>query len=156
MATNPAQDDSATSGANLCPMCSVILFDDELIAPHIVSQDSSEASTWHTAAAGRYVLDYRVVDFLPSLPFLESGAGQGCDFCSLLRLEIMRAKFDHVGLVQITLTYHLKDDDFRDFGLAALVAELHWRPDIPSIAGQSPQLHNCVIFTVESDDCEFN
>lgn len=159
MATDPAQNASATSRATLCPTCSVIPFNDELIASHIVSQDSSEASTWHITAAGKYPLDYMVVDFLPTLPCLEQSALRGCSFCHLLRLEIMRAEFDYTGFVEITLTYHLGDRAFRGLGLAALVAELVWRPDIPSIppASREPDvLRDCIIFALESDDCELN
>lgn len=102
----------------------------------------------------RVPLDYRVVDFLPSLPYLGENAHRGWDFCSALRLEITRAEFDYTGFVEITLVYRLGEFDFPAIGLGALVAELTWRPDIPSIPPASPMpniLRDCIIFTLESD-----
>ncbi|MBE3047584.1 hypothetical protein IMZ48_34740, partial [Candidatus Bathyarchaeota archaeon] len=83
---------------------------------------------------------------------------RGCDFCSLLRGEIIKADFDYRGFVYIRLAYHWGDDTFPGLGLAALVAELEWRPEIPSIPPSSRPpdvLRNCIIFTLETDDGEF-
>lgn len=168
MATEPPQDIIEPSGGNLCATCSVIPFNDEKLASFVVKQDTREPCWDVAAAAGshtgnyylysaevsRYPLDYRVVDFLPTLPCLEQSALRGCDFCSVLRLEIIRAELHYNGFVEITLVYCLGNFDFRGLGLAALVAELNWRRDIPSIPPASPKpdiLRDCVIFALESD-----
>lgn len=166
MATEPPRDTTEPSGGNLCATCSVIPFNDERLASFILTQDRREPC-WDTIGAagiyprnpksvtkGRYPVDYRVVDFLPTLPCLEQSALRGCDFCSLLRLEIIRAGFDYTGFVEITLVYRLGADHFPTLGLAALVAQLTWRPDIPSIPPASPEpdiLHDCIVFALESD-----
>lgn len=167
MATEPPRDTTKPSGGNLCATCSVIPFNDERLASFIVTHDIREPCWDITAAAGfhperyryipangRYPLDYRVVDFLPTLPCMEQSALRGCDFCSVLRLEIIRAEFDYIGFVEISLVYRLGGYSFPDLGLASLVAELTWRPEIPSIPAASPRpdiFRNCIIFALESD-----
>jgi hypothetical protein len=97
-------------------------------------------------------LDYEVVDILPNLFCLQQSADHGCVFCSALRHEITRAKYDYHGYVNIRLAYH-----FKGLGLAALVVELKWRPDIPSMppASAPPDIsRDCVIFALETDDGE--
>jgi hypothetical protein len=42
-------------------------------------------------------LDYKVVDILPNLFCLQQNADRGCVFCSALRHEITRAKYDYHG-----------------------------------------------------------
>lgn len=188
MATEPPRDTTEPSGGNLCATCSVIQYNDEQLASFIVTQNITEPC-WDIAAAagshpgnyhrysatvGRYPLDYRVVDFLPTLPCLEQSALRGCDFCSVLRLEIIQAEPKFTGFFEITLVYRVGDFDFPGLGLAALVAELNWRPDIPNIPPASPKpdiirycasippespspdiCNRCLIFALESDTGQF-
>lgn len=105
----------------------------------------------------KYPLDYKVIDSLPGLPYLERRALRGCEFCSLLRLEIMRAEYNVTGSVEITLAYHLKPDQQSLFyGLAALLANVAQRPDASRIPPASAKPNVLapinIFFTVESDD----
>lgn len=167
MATEPPRNNTAPSGGILCARCSVIPFNDERLASFITTRDIREPC-WDIATAaglhpyrhqysatnGRYPLDYLVVDSLPTLPCLEQNALRGCNFCSVLRLEILQAEFDYTGFVEINLVYRLGGYNLPDLGLAALVAEITWRPDIPSIPPASSRpniLRDCIIFALESD-----
>lgn len=146
--------------ANLCETCSVIQFDDDDIAEFYNAELGdlpSSLSIDRCDLGDEIPLDYEVVDFLPTLPLLEQSAGRGCEFCSILRHEIIRADFDYRGYVQINLKYHWGNFVFPGLGLSALVAELAWRPEIPSLPPSTTPPHNprdCVIFTLESDDYE--
>ncbi len=141
-------------GTRLCETCSIVEFNDELLRSCVTSPDAGPLSL--TVNSSRHIrLDYDVVDLYPSLPLLQQGVAGGCDFCSLLRHEIIRAQFDYRGYISIKLTYHWGDFSFPGLGLAALVAELGWRPDIPSIppSSNAPDiLRDCIIFTLETDN----
>ena len=143
-------------GSKLCATCSVLRFNDELLAPYVVEGDSLPQLPDTDINGGRkFPLDYRVCDFLPTLPCLEQSADRGCDFCALLRKEIIKAGFDYCGFVLITLAYNWGHDTFPGVGLAALVAELEWRPEIPSLPPSSRPpdvLRNCILFALETED----
>lgn len=143
-------------GAKLCETCSVLRFNDELLASFTAEGDSSpRLPDTDTNRGRRFPLDYRVCDLLPTLPCLEQSADRGCDFCALLRKEIIRAGFDYRGFVLITLAYNWGHDTFPGVGLAALVAELEWRPEMPSTSPSSRPpdvLRNCILFTLETED----
>ena len=88
----------------------------------------------------------------------KKSADRGCTFCFALRDEISRQRFDYHGYISIRLAYHWGDYAFPYLGLAALVVELEWRNDIPSIppTSDSPDnIRDCIIFTLETDDSEF-
>ncbi|UPK93131.1 hypothetical protein LCI18_004066 [Fusarium solani-melongenae] len=144
--------------ANLCETCSVIQFDDDDIAEFYEAEQGNLPPSLSIDGCGRghkIPLDYEVVDFLPTLPLLEQSAGRGCEFCSILRHEIIRVGFNYRGYVQINLEYHWGNYFFEELGLSALVAELTWRSDIPSLPPSTTPPDNprhCVIFTLESDD----
>ena len=151
-------------GSTLCDTCSAIQFNDEPLAPHVVERDDVPPFLSRDDLRGPYSFgerfqpDYSICDFLPTLPCLEQSADRGCDFCSLLRGEIIRADFDYRGFICIQLAYHWDDQfHFPGLGLAALVAELKWLPGIPSIPPSSRPpdvLRDCIIFTLETDDGE--
>jgi hypothetical protein len=145
----------------LCETCSVIQFCDTRLEPYLVKEDggpvSLSISPTQIDYGKRFPLDYEVVDILPNLLCLQQSADRGCVFCSALRHEITRAKYDYHGYVSIQLAYHWGNEDFEGLGLAALVVELDWRPDIPSIppASAPPDMsRDCIIFTLETDDGE--
>jgi hypothetical protein len=94
----------------------------------------------------RFALDYSLIDYFPDLPKLKQSEDQGCEFCVLLRQEIIQARYDYQGAVTIHLAYHWKNLHFREYGLSALVAEMEWHNQPPNT------LANCIIFTVESND----
>jgi hypothetical protein len=146
----------------LCETCSVIQVCDTLLESHLVKKDGGSLSlSIAPTQIGRGIkipLNYEVVDSLPNLFGLQQSADRGCVFCFALRHEITRARFNYHGYVCIRLAYHWGDDYFKGLGLAALVVELQWRPDIPSIppACAPPNtLRNCIIFALETDDGEF-
>ena len=146
----------------LCETCSVIQFCDTCLEPYLVKEDGSPVSLSISPTQIEYgikiPLDYEIVDILPNLFCLQQSADRGCVFCSALRHEITRAKYDYHGYVNIRLAYHWGNEDFEGLGLAALVVELKWRPDIPSIppASAPPDIssRDCVIFALETDDGE--
>lgn len=97
----------------------------------------------------RFDLDYSLIDYFPDLPNLKQSEDQGCEFCLLLRQEIIQARFDSQGArgaVTIHLVYHWKNFWFGEHGLSALVAEMKWNDQPPG------KRANCIIFTVESND----
>uniref|UniRef100_A0A8H7K7G0 Uncharacterized protein n=1 Tax=Bionectria ochroleuca TaxID=29856 RepID=A0A8H7K7G0_BIOOC len=96
--------------AKLCDKCFVIQFNDKLLEPRVVKevvQQDGELSTLSLSPEEdhKVLLDYHVVDTLPELPLLNESANLGCDFCSLLRREIIRAGFDYHGSMEIRLAY---------------------------------------------------
>lgn len=183
MAMKSSKGVSGTNGAKLCSQCSVLSFNDKILASYVIS-DSYISCLDLTAKASRhprdykatdykkgdsilnspvlrryhgarkYPLDYKVADSLPGLPYLEQSGLRGCKFCSLLRFEIMRAKYIITGFVEITLAYHLKPTTFSSFGLAFLLASVTQRPGLSSIPPASNKrnvLNMDIIFIVESD-----
>ncbi|CAG9988036.1 unnamed protein product [Clonostachys byssicola] len=146
--------------AKLCDKCFVIPFNDQLLEPHVVKEVVGQDGEFSTlslspSAYQKILLDYHVIDTLPELPLLNESANLGCSFCSLLRHEILRAGFDYHGPLDIRLAYSWGDDRFPKLGLGVLVAELNWRPDIPSIppASALPDiLRDCIIFALETND----
>lgn len=181
MAMKSPEDASEMNGANLCSHCSVIRFNDKILAQYIESDfgctditdeppehpfdynatdykdtdsilDLPPLNTWRYR---KCPLDYKVTDSLPGLPYLEQSALRGCEFCSLLRLEIMRAGYNTVtGSVDITLAYYLKPPGFVEHGLAVLRARVDQRPDASGIppASANPNAPNVdIVFAVESD-----
>lgn len=138
----------------LCETCSVIEFNDEPLRPFVTSPDDGPPSLT-VDSNEKIMLEYHVLDFYPSLLLLQQSALGGCDFCSLLRHEIIRAQFDYRGFIGIKLRYHWGDLQFPGLGLAALVAELAWLPHLPSILPSSEKpdvVRNCIIFTLETDN----
>lgn len=176
--------------SNLCPQCSVISFNDKILASYIVASaavklrtclDPSATISEHhfdykatdykdtdsildlpvlsrNMLSPKCPLDYKVDDSLPGLPYLEQSALRGCEFCSLLRREIMRARHKITGFVEITLAYSLNPYGLLLHGLAALLANVAQRPGASSIppASTMPELPSInIVFAVESDDGQF-
>ncbi|KAM6534245.1 hypothetical protein FALCPG4_007177 [Fusarium falciforme] len=134
--------------ANLCERCSVIRFNDnDIIEFYDAEQENLPPSlSINRCGKGHKIpLEYEVFDFVPTLPILEESASRGCEFCSILRHEIIRANFNYRGFAKISLAYHWGNDAFEGLGLSALVAEV-----IPP----SKSVRNSVIFALESDDSE--
>lgn len=182
MAMKPPEDVSETNGANLCSQCSVLPFNDKILGSYL-SSIHGQFDLVLTAAAPKHPLDYKDIDYkrthsildlpalacqkscrtcpldykiadsLPDLPCLELGALRGCEFCSLLRLEIMRAGYNITGLVEITLAYRL--NPYESYGPTTLVAKVDQRPDtscIPPTSTKAKVAPVDVVFTVETDD----
>lgn len=120
----------------LCTTCSVIQFDDRILEPCVSSREDGKPyldisksllrARDSFTKSDEFGLRYNVVDFLPSLPCLDQSGLGGCEFCALLRSEIIRTKFKYTGFIEITLAYHWVDKSFRGLGLAALVANVTW------------------------------
>lgn len=182
MAMKSPDDISEMNGAHLCSHCSVLPFNDailaslrncvpgtdelrfDLTAP--APEHPSDCSATNNkdpdsiqdlpAMGGRphfnFPLDYEVADLLPGLPYLEQSARQGCEFCSLLRLEIKRLGYNITGFVDITLAYHLNLPGYGMYGLGALVANVVQRLDTSCIPPYSTVANLDIVFAVESDD----
>lgn len=185
MAKKSSEDVYELNGQALCSQCSVLPFNDKILASH-VDPDQWEEILDLSATPPEHPLDYkatdykdtdsildlpalkdfgdrrqcpldyRVADLLPGLPYLEQKAIRGCEFCSLLRIEILRAGHNMTGSVEITLEYHLRPTGFKSYGLAALLANVTHRPDgsYTPPASTKPNVPAIkIIFAAESDDC---
>jgi hypothetical protein len=150
----PSQETIRSAGARLCKRCSVLRFNDELLTP-CLTETKSSPSCLSIESERIFPLEYHLFYSLPDLPCLETGADTGCDFCHILRGEIIRAGFDYRGRISIKLVYHWGNDYFEDLGLAALVAELRWESRTPPTSDRGGVLRNSIIFTLESNDGQF-
>lgn len=188
MAGTLFEDVSKLNGQALCSQCSVLPFNDKILASHADSDEWEEILNLDATPPEHPLdykatdykdtdsildlpalkvkrtgchcpLDYKVADLLPGLPYLEQNASRGCEFCSLLRLEILRAEHNFTGPVEITLEYHLKPKGFRSYGLAALRANVNHRPDAngsctPPASTKADLRPIKILFLAESDDCQ--
>lgn len=188
MGQKPSKDVSKLNGQALCSQCSVLPFNDKILASHVNKHQWEDIldlnatppehpldykatdykdtdsildlpALKHSDFDDRRLcpLDYKVADLLPALPYLEQNAIRGCEFCSLLRLEILRAGHNITGSVEITLEYHLRPTGFKSYGLAALLANVTHRPDgscTPPASAKSNVPAIKILFAAESDDCQ--
>lgn len=145
------------SNMPLCDYCKVIELNDEH-GYQAVSENGSpclefEPSETVEGSRNRLLpLFCTRTDRAPGLALLKRTADDGCEFCRLLRgemLELMAAELlDYRGEVGIELFYSWESPGFPGTGLSSLIAVLHWL-DMPSPARARRQAS--LVFAAESD-----
>lgn len=154
----------ASSPARLCEKCKVLCFNDQDAggfvslpatgAPHLGMCGFDGEGSWSLE------LDYRFMDSLPHLPNLARSAGQGCEFCKLLRGTVLSdvgaseerhwaTIFPSVStLVDIGLTYVWQADEADRQGPGLMSLEVILSPHSRAGGGHRGE-YATVVFRVE-------
>lgn len=141
--------------AKLCEACSVLRFNDELLAGD-VKEYPDGSSYLDLSSLFRVSYDdpdetlplrWHITDSLPELLRLQENAESGCDFCRMLRRMIVETNFDFVGPVELTLSYAKE--------ITALVASIQpLEPQVGWFSMHDIYLSN-LVFTLETDSGMF-
>ena len=146
---------ASTSVARLCETCQVLVFNDE--GGHsentgdgkpFLQLRSTKPESDDTAEQFLPLETTTIEDEFPDLPRLRQSSEEGCDFCKLLRAEIIKHYLDCHAPVRIEMGYLWEHNSFTGTGLSVFRVRL----ERSSYESWFDLTYDTFLFTVESND----